>query len=410
MPPATDKHLDAEIERQLALVREGALEVITEDDLRAKLRQALTAKRPLLVKLGLDPTAPDIHLGHSVVLGKLRDFQNLGHTVVFLVGDFTGRIGDPSGRSKTRPALDEAAIRKNAETYCDQAFKILDRDKTVIDYNSRWGDAMSFADVIRLAAKYTLARMLEREDFAKRLAAGAPVSVHELLYPLAQAYDSVALKADVELGGSDQKFNLMVARDIQREYGQEPEVAVIMPLLVGTDGVQKMSKSLGNYVGVTDAADDMFGKLMSVSDDLMYDYFEILRLKTAEEVARLRTDIKSGRLHPKALKQELARRVVTLYHNAAAAAAAQEEFERVHARHLVPEDVPTYPRTEPQMKVVDVIVAAGLASSKSEARRLIAQKAVTVDGDLVADGDAPRPFAGGEVIQVGKRRFVRIAA
>jgi len=408
MPPEADNRVDAEIERQLTLIREGALEVITEGDLRAKLRFSLTNNRPLLVKLGLDPTAPDIHLGHSVVLNKLRDFQILGHTVVFLVGDFTGRIGDPSGRSKTRPALDEAAIKKNAETYCDQAFKILDREKTLIDYNSRWGDAMSFADVIRLAAKYTLARMLERDDFAKRLAEGAPVSVHELLYPLAQAYDSVALKADVELGGSDQKFNLMVARDIQREYDQEPEIAVIMPLLVGTDGVLKMSKSLGNYVGITDAADDMFGKLMSVSDELMYDYFEILRLKTADEVARLRADVGQGLVHPKALKQELARRIVAVYRDDAAARAAQEEFDRVHAQHLTPEDIPTFTRTAPQMKVVDIIVGAGLAPSKSEARRLIAQKAVTIDGEPVSDGDAPAPFAGGEVIQVGKRRFVRI--
>ncbi len=403
-----DSELEAEVERHLALIAEGALEVVTPDDMRAKLRSSLKAGRPLKVKLGLDPTAPDIHLGHTVVLQKLRDFQRLGHEVVFLVGDFTGRIGDPSGRSKTRPPLNAEEINRNAETYCDQAFKILDREKTIIDYNSRWGDAMTFADVIRLAARYTVARMLERADFAERLRAGVPVGVHELLYPLAQAYDSVALQADVELGGSDQKFNLMVAREIQREYGQEPEVAVIMPLLVGTDGTVKMSKSLGNYVGITEPPDEIYGKVMSVSDPLMFDYFEILRLKTGEEVKRVKEDVDRGRAHPMELKKELARRVVTLYHDEAAALAAAATFERVHKDHLAPEEMPTFKRSAPQMKVVDILVAAGLAPSKSEARRLIKQNAVAVDGVLVEDGDTPRAFAGGEVIQVGKRRFVRV--
>jgi tyrosyl-tRNA synthetase len=401
--------IEAEVERQLAVIREGALEVITEDDVRAKLRASLKSGRPLKVKLGLDPTAPDIHLGHTVVLNKLRDFQNLGHQVVFLVGDFTCSIGDPSGRSKTRPALSMEEIRANAETYCDQAFKILDREKTVIDYNSRWLAPMSFADVIRLAAKYTVARMIERDDFAKRLAEGLPISLHELLYPLAQAYDSVALRADVELGGSDQKFNLMVVRDIQREFEQEAEVAVITPLLVGTDGVQKMSKSLGNYVGVTEPPEEIYGKLMSVSDELMLDYLEILRLKTPEELKRIKKELKAGRAHPKEVKMELARRVVELYHDAPAAAAAEEHFERVHKEKLAPEEMPTHKPSSNPITLAALLAEAGLAPSKSEARRLIGQNAVTINDEKVDDPQAEVKFAGGEIIKVGKRRFMRIA-
>jgi tyrosyl-tRNA synthetase len=404
----SDPKIEAEVERQLALIREGALEVITEDDMRAKLRSSLAAARPLTVKLGLDPTAPDIHLGHTVVLNKLRDFQDLGHQVVFLVGDFTAGIGDPSGRSKTRPALSTEEIRAHAETYCEQAFKILDPDKTTIDYNSRWLAAMSFADVIRLAAKYTVARMVERDDFAKRLAEQQPISLHELFYPLAQAYDSVALEADVELGGSDQKFNLMVVRDIQREFEQEPEVAVIMPLLVGTDGVQKMSKSLGNYVGVTDAPEDIYGKLMSVSDEIMFDYLEILRLKTQAEAKALRADVAAGRAHPKDVKMAMARQVVELYHDEAAAQAAEEHFERVHKEGLTPEDVPTHKPSANPIVLAALLAEAGLASSKSEARRLISQNAVSVNDEKVADEHAELTFAGGEVIKVGKRRFVQI--
>ncbi len=408
MATRAEAKIEAEVERQLAVIREGALEVITEDDMRAKLRASLKAGRPLKVKLGLDPTAPDIHLGHTVVLNKLRDFQDLGHQVVFLVGDFTCSIGDPSGRSKTRPALSMEEIRANAETYCDQAFKILDREKTVIDYNSRWLAPMSFADVIRLSAKYTVARMIERDDFAKRLSEGLPISVHELLYPLAQAYDSVALRADVELGGSDQKFNLMVVRDIQREFEQEAEVAVITPLLVGTDGVQKMSKSLGNYVGVTEPPEEIYGKLMSVSDELMLDYLEILRLKTPEELKRIKKELKAGRAHPKDVKMELARRVVELYHDVSAAAAAEEHFERVHKEKLAPEEIPTHkPSTNP-IALATLLREAGLAPSKSEARRLIAQNAVTINDEKVDDPQAEVKFAGGEVIKVGKRRFVRV--
>jgi tyrosyl-tRNA synthetase len=405
---------EAEVERQLALIREGALEVVTEDEMRAKLRSSLETGRPLKVKLGLDPTAPDIHLGHTVVLNKLRDFQQLGHEVVFLVGDFTCSIGDPSGRSKTRPALSLEEIRANAETYCDQAFKILERERTTIDYNSRWLEPMSFADVIRLAGKYTVARMVERDDFAKRLAEGLPISLHELLYPLAQAYDSVALEADVELGGSDQKFNLMVVRDIQREFGQEPEVAVITPLLVGTDGVQKMSKSLGNYVGVAEEPREIYGKLMSISDELMLDYLEILRLKTAEEMKRLKQDLASSRVHPKDAKMELARLVVELYHDAAAARAAQERFERVHKEGLTPKEIPVFPFRRDRVKntPVEIMVGARLVKSKSEARRLVKQGGVEIDGRRLkeGEGDIPLTFAEGDsfVIKVGKRKFARV--
>lgn len=408
MATKSDAKIEAEVERQLALIREGALEVLTEDDLRAKLRSSLEAGRPLKVKLGLDPTAPDIHLGHTVVLNKLRDFQDLGHQVVFLVGDFTCSIGDPSGRSKTRPALSMEEIRANAETYCEQAFKILDREKTVIDYNSRWLAPMSFADVIRLAARYTVARMVERDDFAKRLAEGLPISLHELLYPLAQAYDSVALQADVELGGSDQKFNLMVVRDIQREFDQQAEVAVITPLLVGTDGARKMSKSLGNYVGVAEEAEEIYGKLMSVSDELMFDYLDILRLKTPAEVKKLRADVAAGRAHPKDVKMEMARSVVERCHDEASARAAEEHFERVHKEGLTPEDIPTHKPSANPIALATLLCEAGLAASKSEARRLIAQNAVSVDDEKVADAQAEVRLAGGEIIKVGKRRFARI--
>jgi tyrosyl-tRNA synthetase len=414
MTTRADAKMEGEVERQLALIREGALEVITEDDMRAKLRASLGEARPLRVKLGLDPTAPDIHLGHTVVLGKLRDFQELGHEVVFLVGDFTSRIGDPSGWSKTRPPLSPEEIRANAETYCEQAFKILDEKKTTVDYNSRWLEPMAFADVIRLAAKYTVARMIERDDFAKRLAEGLPISLHELLYPLAQAYDSVALEADVELGGSDQKFNLMVVRDIQREFGQEPEVAVITPLLVGTDGSRKMSKSFGNYVGVAEAPEEIYGKLMSVSDELMLDYFEILRLKTAEEITALKQDLASSRVHPKEAKMELARRVVETYHDAAAARAAEEHFERVHKEHLAPKDIPVFifERGSVNNTPVEIMVGAGLVTSKSEARRLVKQGGVEVDGRRLeeGEGDIPLTFTEGDsfVVKVGKRKFARV--
>jgi tyrosyl-tRNA synthetase len=408
MTTKTDARTQAEVERQLALIREGALEVVTEEDMAAKILASLASGRPLKIKLGLDPTAPDIHLGHTVVLNKLRDFQDLGHEVVFLVGDFTCSIGDPSGRSKTRPVLSMEQIRANAETYCDQAFKILDPEKTTVDYNSRWLSPMTFADVIRLAAKYTVARMIERDDFSKRLAENLPISLHELFYPLAQGYDSVALEADVELGGSDQKFNLMVARDIQREFDQEPEVAVIMPLLVGTDGTQKMSKSLGNYVGVTDAPEEIYGKLMSISDELMFDYLEILRLKSTGEVKQLRGDVAAGKAHPKEVKMAMARQVVEMYHDAGAARAAEEHFERVHREGQAPEDMPTHTPSANPIVLATLLVEAGLAPSKSEARRLVGQNAVSINDEKVADPQAEVTFGGGEVIKVGKRRFAQI--
>jgi tyrosyl-tRNA synthetase len=408
MATEADAKTEAEVERQLELLREGALEIITEDDLRAKLRTSLTTGRPLKVKLGLDPTAPDIHLGHTVVLNKMRDFQELGHEVVFLVGDFTCSIGDPSGRSKTRPVLTREEIRANAETYCDQAFKILDREKTVIDYNSRWLEPLTFADIIRLAGKYTLARMLERDDFAKRLAEGLPISLHEPLYPLAQAYDSVALEADVELGGSDQKFNLLVVRDIQREFDQEAEVAVITPLLVGTDGSQKMSKSLGNYVAITEAPEEIYGKLMSVSDELMFDYLEILRLETPAAVKKLRKELAAGKAHPKEVKMAMARRLVERFHDASSAAAAEEHFERVHREKLAPEEMATHTPSANPIALATLLVEAGLAPSKTEARRLISQNAVAVNDERLADPQAEIKLEGGEIIRVGKRRFCRI--
>ena len=392
------------VDEQLARIRRGAAEIIVDAELRAKLERSRRTGDPLKVKLGLDPTAPDLHLGHTVVLQKLRDFQDLGHQIIIIIGDFTGMIGDPTGRSETRRPLTWDEIRSNAETYRAQLGKVLDMGRTLVRFNSEWLGPLTFEHVIRETAHLTVARILQREDFATRHAAGRPISLHEFLYPLAQGYDSVALGADVELGGTDQTFNLLVGRDLQRAHGQEAQVALTVPILEGLDGVQKMSKSLGNYVGITEPPADMYGKLMSVSDAMMFRYFELVTRVPEDEIARLRG------LHPMEAKKRLARTVTAMYHGEDEAAAAEAAFARVVQAREVPDNIDlvrfsTASGSEPMWRVV---VLAGMAPSNSEARRLIQQGAVEVDGSRVSD-PVHKVEASGEsrLLQVGKRKFKR---
>lgn len=397
-------------DEQLDYLRKGTVELIREEDLRVKLERSARDGKPLRVKLGADPTAPDIHLGHTVVIRKLRHFQELGHTVVFLIGDFTGLIGDPSGKSATRPQLTRQEIEANAETYRQQIFKLLDPERTVIEFNSRWLGALGSEGFIRLAARVTVKQILERDDFQKRLAEERPIALHELLYPLSQGYDSVALAADVELGGTDQKFNLLLARNLQREYGQEPQVAVIMPLLEGTDGVQKMSKSLGNYVGINEPPQEMFGKIMSISDDLMWRYYELLTDLRAGEIAILRSDADAGARNPRDLKAELAKRIITDFHSRTAADEAEEEFNRVFRRKEVPDEIEERTVAAGAWKLPRLLVEVQLAPSVAEARRLIEQGGVRLDGEKHSRADQELGLSSDRafVIQVGKRRFVRV--
>jgi len=392
-------------DEQLAELERGAQEVLLRADLTRKLQRG----QPLKVKAGFDPTAPDLHLGHTVLLNKMRQFQQLGHEVIFLIGDFTGLIGDPSGRNQTRPALTPEEVQANARTYEGQVFKILDPQRTRVDFNSRWLSPMRAADFVRLAAHYTVARMLERDDFAKRYKSGQPIAIHEFLYPLAQGYDSVALQADVELGGTDQKFNLLVGRQLQTAYGQEPQVVITMPLLEGTDGVNKMSKSLGNYIGIAEPPGDMFGKVMSISDELMWRYFELLSFRPLTQIADLKRAAQEGR-NPRDIKLELAAELTARFHGAAAAERAQVEFlARVSAR-AVPADLP------PRVLQVDaegirlpaLLKAAGLCASSSEAGRKIAENAVRIDGEKVADRALLLRAGADHVLQVGSRRFARV--
>jgi tyrosyl-tRNA synthetase len=395
------------IDGQIDYIKKGLSELIREEDLRERLAEAEKAGRPLRVKVGFDPTAPDLHLGHSVLIRKMKHFQDLGHTVIFLIGDGTGKIGDPTGRNLTRPPMTREEIERNAETYKQQVFKILDREKTVILYNSQWLDPLRFEDLIRLCAKYTVARLLERDDFSKRFREGTPISVHELLYPLAQAYDSVATQCDVELGGTDQKFNLLVGREIQRDFGQPPQIVGTTPLLEGLDGVNKMSKSLGNYVGITEPPEVMFKKLMSISDDLMYRYYELLTDVSVPEIARMRERIAAGELHPMQAKMDLARLIVTDFHSAAEAERAAEEFNRVVRRHEVPADIETVPlpdgvSNENGIRVGQLLARVGLAPSVTEATRKIKEGAVEINGCHVTElvlSDVPAEM----IIQVGKK-------
>ena len=392
---------------QIALLEKGADRIEPRAELRAKVERSVSSGEPLRVKVGFDPSAPDLHLGHTVVMRKMKHFQDFGHEVWFVIGDFTGMIGDPSGRSKTRPQLTEDQIRQNAETYKEQVFKILDPDRTVVAFNSEWLSALGAEGLIRLASRYTVARMLERDDFHRRFRGEQPISIHEFLYPLAQAYDSVAMKADFELGGTDQLFNLLVGRHIMREYGLEPQVALTMPLLEGLNGTEKMSKSLGNAVGVTEPPDEMFGKLMSISDELTYRYYELLTDRTPAEIAALRAGVDDGTLHPKRVKQDLAVRIVSDFHSARDAEAARDRFEAVFARGAVPDEMPSFTASSP-MRMLDLLTSSGLARSRGEGRRLLSQGAVSLDGERVVQNVAVAPPADGAVLKVGKRRFLRV--
>lgn len=401
------------IEEQLQYLRKGTLEIIRESELRSKLEKSAKTGRPLRVKLGVDPTAPDIHLGHTVVIRKLRAFQELGHTVIFLIGDFTGLIGDPSGNSATRPQLTRDEINANAETYKQQIFKLLDPDKTEIRFNAEWMDKLGSDGFIRLASHVTVKQILERDDFAKRLADERPIALHELLYPLTQAYDSVALEADVELGGTDQKFNLLMGRNLQREYDQEAQVCVIMPLLEGTDGVQKMSKSLGNYIGINEPPAEIFGKVMSISDDLMWRYYELLTDLSIAEIATLRDTAASGERNPRDLKADLAKRIIADFHSTDAAEAAEEDFVRRFRNKETPDEVEerTLPSNYPQgWDLSHLLVTVGMAESKAEARRLIQQGGVSVDGErqMIVNSVALWKPGMSAMVKVGKRRFVRV--
>jgi tyrosyl-tRNA synthetase len=393
------------LDEQIAELHRGTSEVLTDADLTKKLKRGT----PLHVKAGFDPTAPDLHLGHTVLLNKMRQFQQFGHHVTFLIGDFTGMIGDPTGRNATRPALTPEEIQANARTYEAQVFKILDRTRTRIDFNSRWLGALTSAEMVKLAAHYTVARMLERDDFAKRYRSGQPISIHEFLYPLAQGYDSVAMKADVELGGTDQKFNLLVGRSLQEAYGQEPQVVITTPLLEGLDGVNKMSKSLGNYIGITEDPDSMFGKLMSISDDLMWRYFELLSFRPLTEIAALRRAAGEGR-NPRDIKFELALEITARFHDAASAAQAQKSFTARVSGKAVPQDLPVQlVAVEPAgLRVANLLKEAGLAASTSEANRKIEEGAVKVDGTRVTDKALTFAAGAEHVFQVGSRRFARL--
>jgi tyrosyl-tRNA synthetase len=398
-----------DIDVQLAELKRGTQEILVEGELRTKLQRG----KPLIVKAGFDPTAPDLHLGHTVLINKLRQFQQFGHDVVFLIGDFTGLIGDPSGRSATRPALTPQAVQANARTYESQIFKILDPARTRVDFNSRWFGPMPAAQLIEIAAKHTVARMLERDDFAKRYKAGQPIALHEFLYPLVQGYDSVALRADVELGGTDQKFNLLVGRQLQQAYGQEPQVVMTMPLLEGLDGANKMSKSLDNYVGIAEPSDAIFGKLMSISDEMMWRYFELLSFRPLAELAALRAQVAQGR-NPRDVKFELAREIVARFHDAGAAERAQAEFIARFQRGRAPEQIDTASLSvEPgvhEQKLATVLKAAGLVASTTEANRMLEQGAVRAGSAAdtlakVGSRDAVLAVPGRYLLQVGKHRF-----
>ncbi|MCG3161534.1 MAG: Tyrosine--tRNA ligase [Acidobacteria bacterium] len=396
------------LNEQIEFLIKGTVDVIPIEELKKKL----AAGRKLRVKLGCDPTAPDIHLGHSVVIRKMKAFQELGHDVIFLIGDFTAMIGDPTGRNATRPPLTREQIEANAETYKAQIFKLLDPEKTIIDFNARWLNAFKPEDFIRLTAKVTLAQMLERDDFSKRFAAGVPISVHELLYPLAQGYDSVALKADVELGGTDQKFNLLMAREIQRAYGMEPQVIMTTPLLEGLDGVEKMSKSKNNYIGITESPDEIYGKAMSISDDLMWRYYELLTDLPSAEIAQLKSEVESGARHPRDVKSELAKKIVADFHSRAEADRAEAEFIRRFREHQIPTEVEmrAVKSGGQKIKLVDLLVQNELAPSKAEARRLISQGGVKLNGERISEVTFEiDPTAIKEAqLQVGKLKFLKI--
>jgi len=390
----------------LRLIQRGVEEILLETELVEKLKKNI----PLRIKAGFDPTAPDLHLGHTVLINKLKQFQDLGHEVIFLIGDFTGMIGDPTGKSVTRPALTPGQVQANAETYKAQVFKILDPDKTTVAFNSEWMNAMSSAEMIQLTAKHTVARMLERDDFSKRYKGGKPIAIHEFLYPLVQGYDSVALKADIELGGTDQKFNLLVGRDLQKQYGQEQQVVITLPLLEGLDGVQKMSKSLGNYIGITDAPDDMFGKIMSISDELMWRYFELLSFRPIDEIEQFKTEVEAG-TNPRDIKFKLAEELIARFHNEDSATQARKNFIARFQKGAIPDDIDEVILDSGEHEGFPIAIllrSAKLVNSTSDAYRMIKQGAVKINSKKVIERNLMIPIGFEGVVQVGKRRFAKV--
>ncbi|MCK8818099.1 tyrosine--tRNA ligase [Natroniella sulfidigena] len=402
-----------DISKELEIIKRGTAEIIGEDTLQDKLKEAKEEGRALRVKLGLDPSAPDIHLGHTVVLQKLKQFQDLGHEIYLLIGDFTGRIGDPTGKSSARKQLTKEEVKENAKTYEEQIFKILDPEKTEVVFNSQWFKELDFADAIELSSKYTVARMLEREDFSNRYQNNQSISIHEFFYPLLQGYDSVAIKADVELGGTDQKFNLLAGRNLQKEHGQDPQVVIMMPLLEGLDGVDKMSKSKGNYIGIDEKPQEMYGKTMSMPDELIGRYFELLTDLSLEELAEVKENLANGELHPMKAKKRLGREIVSKYYDQTTALEAEKEFEKVFKQGDLPEDIPevdisSQDLEDGQLWIVKLVAATGLVDSNSQARRMIKQGAVKIDGDKYDQINLDLEVEDGMIIRVGKRRFAKI--
>jgi len=404
------KTLFAPLNEQMDLIKRGASEIIPEEELVQKLEKSIKENKPLNIKLGCDPTRPDLHLGHSVVLRKLAQFQELGHTAILIIGDFTGMIGDPSGRNSSRPPLSFEESRENGKSYFEQASKILDREKTKIVYNSEWLGKMTFEDVIKLASKYTVARMLERDDFTKRYKGGIPITMHEILYPLAQAMDSVAIESDVELGGTDQKFNLLVGRDIQREFGMQPQVILTLPLLIGTDGVEKMSKSLDNYIGINETPKDIYGKTLSISDEMIYPYFELTTDIPNEELNSIKQYLADKKNNPRDIKRSLARKLVEMYHSKEAATEAETEFDNIFIKKGLPDEIGEYKISpdKKEIEIVDLIVEVGFAPSKGEARRLVQQGGVTIDGDKISNIKEVIRLDRTMILKVGKRNFIKI--
>ena len=398
------------LNEQMDLIKRGAFEIIPEDELVKKIEKSIKEGKALKIKLGCDPSRPDLHIGHSVVLRKLAQFQSLGHQAILIIGDFTGMIGDPSGRNVTRPALTLEETRINGKSYWEQASKILDKDKTRIVYNSEWLGKMTFEDVIKLASKYTVARMIERDDFTKRFKAGEPISVHEFLYPLAQAMDSVAIESDVELGGTDQKFNLLVGRDIQREFRIEPQVILTMPLIAGTDGVEKMSKSYNNYIGISDSPKEMYGKTLSIPDVLIYNYYELATNFSNEDLKRIREKLNDKNVNPRDIKRQLARTLVEMYHSKEAAAEAEEEFDKIFIKKEIPDDIPEFKldNNSPELGILDLILIVNFAPSKGEARRLVTQGGVSLDGEKIEDITTIIKLKKESILRVGKRKFIKI--
>ncbi len=398
------------LNEQMDILKSGAAEVLPEDEIVKKIEYSLKHKKPMIIKLGCDPSRPDLHIGHAVVLRKMRQFQDMGHHAILIVGDFTGMIGDPTGKSKTRPALTLDETRANGQSYFDQASHILSEKNLTIKYNSEWLSEMSFADVIKLSAQYTVAQMLERDDFSKRFNANEPLSIHEFLYPLAQAMDSVAIKSDIELGGTDQKFNLIVGREIQKAYGVMPQGIIIMPILEGTDGVEKMSKSLGNYIAITDTPREMFGKVMSIPDTMITRYYQYAAMASQDEIANMSAGLQDGSLHPRAAKVETAMRTVALYHGADAGKAAFEEFERIFVKKDVPDEIEDRIVDDlgDNPLIVDVMAHTGMVASKGEARRLIQGGGVSIDGEKVQDIAQTIDLSSPKIIKAGKRKFLRV--